>query len=409
MDLKEFLKTSYTPFHATYNCERMLLEAGFKKLSLAEKWKLVRGGKYYITKNESSVIAFVVGKTGDYAFNIAAAHTDSPCLRVKGKKLVDSVQGKRINVEVYGGLINYTIMDIPLKVAGRAMVANNGKLESKLVESACNVNIPSLAVHQNRGVNDGVKFEVQNDLLPLLGQAEDVYSLFDEKNIVDADLFVVPDVEPFVSGAKGEFLCSPRIDNLTSVYSIINAICDCKGTGISVACCFDNEEVGSVTKQGADSSLLRDVLFSINESLGHSQSEFCAACEKGMLLSVDNGHATHPAHPEKSDVADKVLMGGGVVIKHNTNYSTDAYSSAPLKMLLDKKKVKYQDFFCNSNLRSGGTVGLVVSSLLHMNACDIGLAQLAMHSAIETVALRDVEEMTKCCRAFYETNFNCEN
>ncbi len=409
MKLEEFLKTSLTAYHATDNCEKILIEHGFTKLNIKNDWNLIRGGKYFITKNQSSIIAFVIGDLSDYYFNIAEAHTDSPSLRVKGEQLIESTEGNRINIEIYGSLIHYSIMDIPLKIAGRVFINEDNKIVGKLIESNVNVNIPSLAFHQNKSVNEGIKFSIQNDLLPLAGNAESVYSFFDINNIIDADLFVVPDVKPFYSGINGQYLCSPRLDNLVSVWAVITSLCNCNPKGISIACCFDNEEIGSLTKQGAQSSYLPVVLEKINIALNRSNLDYINACEKGMILSIDNAHAVHPAHSEKSDINTKVEMGKGIVIKHNKSYSTDGYSSAKLKNMLKSNKINYQDFYNNSDLVCGGTLGLFTSSLLSMNSCDIGIPQLAMHSAIETMMSKDIDSLQKCCNVFYNTFFNCNN
>ncbi len=409
MKLEEFLKKSLTSFHTTENCEIILKEYGFQRLFFSDNWNLEKGGKYYIVKNQSSIIAFTIGNLNNYFFNIAEAHTDSPSLKVKGNKLIPSLVGSRVNVEKYGSINYYSLFDIPMKIAGRVFCKENEKIISKLVESKNNVNIPSLAIHQNRDMNEGVKFTVQNDLLPLAGNVEDIYSFLNIKNVIDADLFVVPDLSPFRSGFKNEYLCSPRLDNLISVWCIIQGICNCNSSGISIACCFDNEEIGSMTKQGANSSFLTSVLQMINNSLSFSNSKFIQACNKGLILSIDNAHAIHPAHPEKSDIVEQVKLGKGIVIKHNINYSTDAYSSSKIKVMLEENNIEYQDFYCNSDIRCGSTLGLFTSSLLQMNSCDIGIAQLAMHSTIETVAYKDVETMEKCCISFFEYQFNCNN
>ena len=211
-----------------------------------------------------------------------------------------------------------------------------------------------------------------------------------------------------MSGAHGEYLCSPRIDNLTSVYASLKALIGSDGDGIQIACCFDNEEIGSLTKQGANSALLENTLRFIMRSVGGTEEDFAAAVSDGYILSVDNAHAVHPAHPEKSDPVEKVVMNGGIVIKHHTNYSTDALSSAILKTILDKAGVKYQDYYNNSDIRCGGTIGLVTSARLNMRACDIGLAQLAMHSGIETVGLSDVPVMESCIKAFFSTTLSVD-
>ncbi len=410
MDIKQFLQTSYSPFHVVENCERILTENDFKKLDFNSAWKIEKGGKYYLTKNQTAIIAFVVGDLSNYEFNIAEAHTDFPCLKIKGNKLVDSVQGKRLNIEGYGSIINYSLFDLPLKIAGRILCKNGEKVEKKLVESSFNVTIPSLAIHQNRGVNEKAAFAVQNDLLPLVGEAEDLKDLLNLQNdILDSDLFLVPDIAPFLSGKNDEFICSPRLDNLASVYSIISSLCEGKHKGIGMACCFDNEEVGNTSKQGANSLLLNNVIRLINDSLGFDNFDLIKACQKGVILSIDNAHASHPAHMEKSDISNPIKLNGGVVVKHNITYSTDGYTAAQLKNLLDKNSIKYQDFYCNSNLRSGSTLGLDSSALLVMNSCDIGIAQLAMHSSIEMMGNEDLQRLIECCKAFYNCSFNCDN
>lgn len=405
MDILNYLDTATNAYAAVKISREFLEKQGFK---LYDKTvKAVIGGKYYIEKNGSAILAFKVGDLSRYAFNIALAHTDSPVLRVKGRKLIDSPEGKRINVEVYGGLIRYSFMDIPLKLCGRLFVKTEEGLKTVVIDSAFNVNVPSLCIHHNPDVNEKGVLTVQNDMLPLIGGSEDdlFKILYPEGEVVDGDIFVVPAVKAFYSGARNEFLCSPRIDNLSSCYSILDAITKCDNSGVAVACLYDNEEIGNRTKQGACSDFLPSVLKRINSDLGFNYADYLSATDNGFILSVDNGHAVHPAHPEKSDPLYKVYLNGGIVVKHHTNYSTDGYSSAVLKTVLDKRGVKYQDYYNNSDIRCGGTLGLVESAKLQMNSVDIGLAQLAMHSAVETVGAKDVAVMCECVKAFFETCF----
>ncbi len=406
MDIKRFLDRSFTAYHAVDNAIAMLNEQGFEALDATANWKLKKGGKYYVVKNGSALIAFVIGDLTHYAFNIAGSHTDSPCLKVKGGGLIPSPEGKRINVEEYGGFLRYSMMDIPLKVAGRVIINDNGALTSRTVTSDFNVNIPSLAIHHNSTVNNQLTLSVQNDMLPLLGDCDDLLStLCPNQDVIDSDLYCVSAVECYNSGVDNSLICSPRIDNLTSVYSSINAIIDSNPSGVALACCFDNEEIGSNTKQGAHSAFLKNVLIRINNALGYNDEDFIIACNKGFILSVDNGHAVHPAHPEKSDPIERVKLGGGIVIKHHAHYSTDGLSSAMVKNMLSSAKLPYQDYYNNSDIRCGGTIGLITSTQLEMNACDIGLAQLAMHSAIETAHVNDVQYMQECLTAFFNSRF----
>lgn len=401
MDVINFLEKSYTAYHTVAHAEYILEKFGFSKLNLADKWNLQVGDRRYVVKNGTSVIAFVVGE--NFAFNVAASHTDSPCLHVKGNRTIPSPEGARINVETYGGLILYSMLDAPLKIAGRVLERHGDMLVSKVIESDYNVSIPSLAIHHNPNVNSSFSVSVQKDMLPLIGDADDLYATLSGNEIVDADLYVVPATTPFRSGAKGEYLCSARIDNLTSVYTSLCALTMSKPRNVAVCACFDNEEIGSRTKQGANSALLQTVLEKIASGLGKTKDEYVSACEKGFILSIDNAHALHPAFPEKTDVAERVYMGKGIVIKHHVNYSTDGESSAIFKTILDKAGIERQDYYNNSDQRCGSTLGLMASANLGMRACDIGLAQLAMHSAVETVAYDDIRKMHECVKAFYET------
>lgn len=402
--LEEFLNKSYTAFHSTKNAKILLKKYGFEELKEEESWKLVEGGKYFVTKNDSALIAFAIGDTNNYSFNIASCHTDSPCLKVKGNSLLPSPEGKRINVERYGGLILYSMFDIPLKIAGRVFIKEGSAITQKLISSDFNVNIPSLCIHHNPNVNNEFKVSVQNDMLPLIGECEDLYkTLLPSKNILDADLFVVPCEKPRKTGLNSEFLVSPRIDNLTSLYSIIKGISTAKNAGISILYATDNEEIGSLSKQGAESAFLVNTLKRINSALNKTEDDYYRALALGFILSIDNGHAVHPAHVGKSDPDLRVLLNKGIVIKHHPNYSTDGYSSSVIKSICEDNKIPYQDYYNNSDIRCGSTIGLVTSAQLAMNACDIGIAQLAMHSAIETAGYYDISSMIKLVKSFFES------
>ena len=380
---------------------KILQANGFEELvadGKTGKWNIKRGGKYFVTRNGSSVIAFAVGKNN--VFNVCESHTDSPSFKLKGAKLIESEGLKRLNTEKYGGGLLYSYLDRPLKIAGRVIVETKTGVAQKLVASNYNVVIPSLAIHHNPTANDSLSLNPQVDTLPLFAQSEsDLFATLVDGKVLDADLYVVPCEQAFTSGVNGEFLSSPRIDNLTSVYTSVNALVNAKPRGIAVVACLDNEEVGSATRQGSP-NFLNQVLDAIGEGLGMTNAENLAARENGMALSVDNGHAVHPAHPEKSDLTNKVHLNGGVVIKHHTNYATDGLTSAALKRLLDMAGVAYQDYYNRSDVRCGTTLGLATANRTGMKVCDVGLAQLAMHSACETCGSSDVETMCKCLTAF---------
>lgn len=398
MNLNQFLDTSYTAYHTTENVRQILLKNGYTELSLGKKWNIRENGRYFVTRNGSSIIAFAVGK--NKVFNICQSHTDSPSFKVKGNGVMVSEGIKRINTEKYGGGLLYTYFDRPLKIAGRVLAETENGVEQKLVVSDFNVVIPSLAIHHNPTANDGVAINAQVDTLPLLGQsAENVYSQLGVKNVLDADLYVVPATQAFLAGASNEFLCSARLDNLTSVYSSVTALVNSKPQDIAVVACLDNEEVGSSTRQGHP-NFVKQTLKTLAAALNMDSVELRFAYENGMSLSVDNGHAVHPAHPEKSDPQVKVKLNGGIVIKHHPNYATDGLASAILKKICKQADVPVQDYYNNSSVRCGSTLGLVTAMSLGIKTCDIGIGQLAMHSACETCGVNDITLMEKCLTAF---------
>lgn len=407
MTINQFLDTSYTAFHTVANAEAMLAEHGFTKLTLGKDFAIKRGGRYYVTRNDSGIIAFVAGQNN--VFNIVESHTDSPSFKVKGNNVTEGNGVVRVNTEKYGGGLLYTYFDRQMKIAGRLLCRTENGLQTKLAVSDYNVVIPSLCIHHNRNANDGFAVNAQVDTLPLLGlTGSDIYSTLTDEKVIDGDLFVVPVTPAFAAGTHNELLCSPRIDNLTSVYSGLSALIAAEPHDIAVCACLDNEEIGSGTRQGSP-NWLEQVLCAICDALGLTETQAFAARENGFVLSADNGHAVHPAHPEKSDPYTKAYMGKGVMIKHHVNYSTDGLSSALFKHIASLADVPVQDYYNNSAVSCGSTLGLVTSRTLGMKTCDIGLAQLAMHSACETVALCDVEHMKAALLTFFNVTLDGNN
>lgn len=413
MQLSEFLRASLTPFHAVETAKKLLLSAGFSELADGEIRDLESGKGYFVRRNESSLVAFRVGRIlgENFGFRIVAAHTDSPALKLKYRAESATENCIRLNVEVYGGMLQYTWFDRPLKVAGRAVVKDRrtGALREVLAESGKRLVIPSVAIHFNRDANKGFAVNAQTDLQPLAGLTrgflEEMFREIGEREgaeVVESDLFAVCDQEPFLCGKKDEFLCAPRIDDLVSAFASLKALLDCEPEGVAVAALFDNEEVGSRTAQGAGGRFLRDTLLDAAKALG--MAETGRILRESFFVSCDGAHAVHPNHPELSDPTNKVLLGGGIVIKHHAggNYTTDALSSAVFKEIARRAEVPVQDFFMRSDLPCGGTLGAISSAQLSIKSVDIGVAQLAMHSAAETVAVADCESLERGLAAFYQ-------
>lgn len=413
-DLTKFLNTSFTAYQAADNAQALLVSNGFIPLSEREDWSLCQGGKYFV-KRGASLIAFTVGSPDTFSYKITAAHFDSPCLKIKENPVKNVGNCSTLNVETYGGGTWYTFLDRPLKIAGRAIKNENGRIYSQNVEAPFLVTIPSLAIHLNREVNEGFAVNKQVDLLPLVGEhltnEEFIRSVCGD-NVLSYDLYLASAQESYAFGVNNEFLASPRIDNLTSAYACLQSlISHAESDGVCVAALFNREEIGSTGTEGADGDFLEYTLRRIAYSFRFDEVEFYKALASSFFVSVDNAHAKHPNHPEKTDPTNQTALGGGIVIKSHAGgaYVTDGFSSAVLKNIFDKAGVKHQTFFNRSDMRSGSTLGVFSLTRLGMQGADIGLAQLAMHSACESFAQSDYTELVNGLTAFYSSTILLED
>lgn len=406
------LQEGYTPYHVVDIATQYLQENGFTALLEEEAFSLTAGGKYYVVRGGTSLIAFTVGeeKTQN-GFKIVASHTDSPALKVKYEPVMQTPGGYKLNVETYGGGIYSTFTDIPLKLAGRLAVKKDGRIYGKTFTDDHTYVIPNLAIHMNRKANDGFVYNAQTDLAPFFGLAAspDYFKTLggEGEEVLGYDLFVVSGQTPFIGGADHSYFCAPRIDNLASVFASLGALVSAPVQGVNVAYLACHEEIGSRTLEGADSDFLKSVLMRVHSALGGSLQEESGVIAKSFLLSADNTHALHPNHPELSDPTNKVVMGGGVAIKHhaNRNYITDGLTSALVSEIFARAGVKTQHFFMRSDLRCGSTLGTIAQTQTGIPGVDIGAPQLAMHSALETMALSDLAEYEKAITAFFATPF----
>ena len=420
-DLMNFLDSSVTMFHAINECEKVLKDSGYIYLPENEKWN-IRAGKYYTKRNSSSLIAFDIAD-GDYHFQISAAHSDSPTFKLKDRPIIESNGYLKLNVEAYGGMIDATWLDKPLTLAGRVMVDTGCGIETRLVYIDKDLLIiPNVPIHFNREINKGFAFNNQVDMLPVFSAGNLSEADFDKmlakelgvkpESILAKDLYLVNRQKATVIGYDNELISSGRLDDLECVYtSLIGFIEAMNNDHINVFAVFDNEEVGSVTKQGAMSTFLVSTLNRINKALGKSDEDYYRAIAKSMLISCDNAHAIHPNHPELFDVKNRPVLNKGIAIKESANqkYTTDAFSRAVLKKILDKNNIPYQTFANRSDIMGGSTLGNLSNTAVSMNAVDIGLPQLAMHSAYETAGAKDVEYAIEALRAFFETNIDIKD
>ena len=417
-DLVEFLQESVTPFHAAATAESWLRAAGFTRLEEADYWNLEPGKGYYTTRNGSSVVAWRVPDHAIGGWRIVASHSDSPTWKIK-TDIVENDGCRRLSVEGYGGMIMSTWLDRPLTVGGRVIVKTEDGIESRLVCIDRDLLvIPSLAIHFQRDINKGHTFNPQVDMQPLWGPAgsrtlTDLVAEelgVDTADILDSDLQLVTRQAPTQIGPDGEFFMAPRIDDLecaaTTLLGFLDAAAETDSACAPVWVMLDNEEVGSSSRMGAQSSYLRDVLDRIVDAIPHSGQAMHRAMANSFMLSADNAHATHPNFPQKSDPCAPVRLGGGVVLKYNASqkYTTNAVSGAIFRAICEKADVPVQVFTNRADEAGGSTLGNLQSHTLPIPMADIGLAQLAMHSAVETASVADAEAMTKAVAAFYRVH-----
>lgn len=414
--LFDFIESSPTSLHTVNAVRAMLLNAGFTELSESGAWELSEGRGYFTTRSQSSVIAFRVPKKNFYAFSVAAPHGDSPCFKVKGSPEMDcGGHYTKLNTEVYGGTILSLWLDRPLSVAGRLGIRTEDGVRMQLVNLAKDLlTIPSLAIHMNREANNGAKLDPQRDTLPLFGsKGADLLSMLSEligvkkEDILSHDLYLYSRTRGTVFGAQNEFISAPRLDDLECSFSAVTAFLQSDNPENCMICAvFDNEETGSMTRQGAGSTMLSDVIDRICSWAGKDNEARSLAIQNGMLLSADNAHAVHPNCPDKADPTSKCWMNGGIVVKHSTRYATDASTAALFKRICEKANVPTQDYYNNSSTPGGGTLGLISGSQVAIPTVDIGLAQLAMHSPYETAGREDLKHMVDGMTAFYNSVFS---
>lgn len=413
-NLLSFIEASPSAFHAVENVKNELKALGFNELCEGEKWCIEKGKGYFVIRGGSSVIAFKVPEDDFSGFMISAAHSDSPAFKLKENPELKDKFYVRLGVEKYGGMIDSTWLDRPLSIAGRVLVKSEKGVATHLVDfkEPCAL-IPNVAIHLNRKANEGVALNASVDLLPFVSLSDEDFSLNEKlsqlidgekEDILAADLFLY-NCEKGV--CWGDFVSAPRLDDLQCVFASLKAFKEAEAKGsMPVLAVFDNEEVGSSTRQGADSDFMSITLKKLAFSLGLSESDFFRRIANSMLLSCDNAHGVHPNHSEMTDSNHQCRLNGGVVVKFNANqsYCTDALSSAVLKRICEKAEVKTQPYTNRADIRGGSTLGNISGTQLSLLSADIGLAQLAMHSSFETAGSKDTEDMSKLLKEFFETS-----
>ena len=429
--LLDFINRSPSCFHVIDNMKQELAAAGFRELKEGDAWQLTAGGAYYVTRNDSAVIAFRVPASGRVqGYQIVASHSDSPVFKVKESPEVEA-EGcyVKLNVEKYGGMILSTWLDRPLSAAGRILVrSGDGRLETRLVHLDRDLlMIPNLAPHMNPDINNGYKYNLKTDMMPVLGALPAAGSDgakpslaalvaaeagVDPADIFTTDLYLYNRQKGTLWGADSEFLASPKLDDLECAYGSLQGILQASGASekVAVHCVLDNEEVGSGTKQGAAGTFLVDTLKRINTALGGSEEDYLRAVAGSFMISADNAHAVHPNRGDIADSVNRPKMNGGIVIKFSGNqkYSSDAVSAAVLKMLCEKAEVPVQVYTNRSDIAGGETLGNISTTQVSVNSVDIGLPQLAMHSSYESAGVKDITYLMELAKTFFDSTLETD-
>ncbi len=416
-DLLTFLDRSPSRYHAVENLRLELEAAGYARLEEGRAWTLAPGGRYYVVRNGSALAAFRVPRRDGAGFMISASHSDSPTFRVKENAELEGPDGYlRLNVEGYGGMLCAPWLDRPLTVAGRVLVSTDGGIEPRLVYVDRDLLlIPNVAIHMNREANTGYKYDPKCDMVPLMGLGAEkgtFRSLAAQaagcapEDILGTDLTLCLRQKGLVWGEKGEFLSAPRLDDLQCAWGCFRGFLEAgESAAVPVYALLDNEEVGSLTRQGADGTLLSDVVERVCAALGRDRA---AAVANSFMVSADNAHAVHPNHPEYHDATHRPAMNAGLVIKHGVRYATDGAAQAVFTALCRRAGVPVQHFSNRSDLAGGSTLGNISNAHVSVNTVDIGLAQLAMHSCFETAGVRDAGYLVQAMTAFYAASYREE-
>lgn len=416
-ELLDFINHSPSCFHAVQNIADTLTAHGFSELMESEEWKLNPGGLYFVRRNLSAIIAFKIPTGRIKGFQIAAAHGDSPSFKIKENMEIEADGAyTKLNVEKYGGMLCAPWFDRPLSAAGRVVVKTDTGIESRLVNVDRDLLlIPSLAIHMNRKANEGYQYSIQKDMLPLFGDEGAKGTFMDlvaetagveRDDVLGSDLYLYCRGRGTIWGAENEFLSAPKLDDLQCAFALLQGfLAGSDPDSAAVYAVFDNEEVGSSTKQGADSTMLQDTLRRINSALGGSDPDYLRLLASSFMISADNAHAVHPNHVSDADPTNHSHINKGIVIKFSANqkYSTDAVSAAIFRTICSRVNVPVQVFHNESDTPGGSTLGNISTAQVSVNMVDIGLPQLAMHSAFETAGVRDTGYLARAAKVFYSS------
>ncbi len=409
-ELFNFIDNSTSSFTSVLEIKKILLNNNFSELKENEEWNLSYNNKYFVTRSDASIIAFCIGSNNN--LNITCTHIDTPSLMIKPKNTIYEKNYMKVNVTPYGGLLDYAWLDEPLSISGRVIIKKGTTYYKKIVDFKrpllC---IPSVAIHQNENANDNLNINPQIDMLPIISLTKTKDPINDlikkelklknNEEICDYDLFLYSVSHPTYFGLNNEFISSPRIDDLTCTFSALKAFLDNKSKNkTNIFCAFNSEEIGSLTKEGADSSFLMDIIKRIS---AYTNIDINTFINNGTILSADNTHATHPNHPDNSDTNNSSFLNEGVVISKDPSSTTNSITSSIVKGICTISKVPYQDFVTKNDMASGSTLSGISLRHVSIDSIDLGLCSLAMHASKEVIGSKDTFYLYKTFKTFFET------
>ena len=415
--LFEFLENGSCAFTCVDLVRNRLITSGYEELYENDKWHF-KAGKYFVVRNDASIIAFNIGKKYKQSFNIICAHSDTPGFSLKPKNEIYEYNYLKLNVMPYGGILNYGFMDRPLSIAGRVIYKQGNKYKKEIIDLKDPICvIPSEAIHQNDSANTNLDLNTQIDLIPIISLSDEkdiiknklreFLSLNNSSTICDYDLFLYSKDKPMYIGSNQEFILSPRLDDLTCSFAALESFLEVSNpNNIDVLCIFNSEEIGSLTKEGADSSFLIDTLKRISGTL---EIDLAIALHNSLIVSADNSHAIHPNHPAKSDICNQGFLNKGILIIREKDTTTDSISSTIFKEICKKSKIPYQDYASRNDMTTGSTLSGLSIRHVSIDSIDVGIPQLAMHSANELVGSDDTFLLYKAFKSFYNVSILLDN
>ena len=410
-NLLEFLNKGTCSFTSILEITKILDLNGYKSLCELEPWNL-KVGKYYVVRNDASIIAFNIGKNINNQFNIVCTHNDTPAFTIKPNAEYYENGYLKLNIAPYGGILNYGFMDRPMGIAGRIILRNDKTFSKQIIDINKPVTIiPSIAIHQNDTANTNLDINTEIDLMPIISQDKN-YSLNKlikkyipiKSEIYDYDLYLYNLDKASI--INDEFIASPRIDNLTCTYAALNAFLNTYNDSINVLAVFNSEEIGSNTFEGADSNFLIDTLKRI---CGILNLELTTTLANSLIISADNTHARHPNHDELSDHTNTPLLNDGILIMKEINGTTNSVSSTVFKYLCDNNNLPYTYYTSRNDFSTGSTQAGASLKHLSINSLDVGLPMLAMHSSLELIGIKDTYYLSKAFKKFYQLKYKLDN